>query len=138
VADTRRRRILRFFGPRGDLLAAEAPGITVYDAAGDVRFRTELDGFLDIAPVDDELWALAPARLTRLSARDGRVLGDEPVDYVEPGGRFLQSSIAPQLPVWHCALPVVVRAAPAGIEVPGPGGEHARHAQERLRVADPK
>jgi hypothetical protein len=123
VADTRRRRILRFFGPRGDLLAAEAPGITVYDAAGDVRFRTELAGFLDLASVGDELWALAPARLTRLSARDGRVLGSEPVDYVEPGGRFLQSSIAPQLPVWHCALPVVVSAAPARIGVPGPGGE---------------
>jgi hypothetical protein len=123
VADTRRRRILRFFGPRGDLLAAEAPGIAVYDAAGDVLFRTELDGFLDIAPVDRELWAIAPNRLTRLSARDGSVLGSERVEYIEPGGRFLQSSTAPQLPVWHCTLPVVVRVAPARIEVPEPGGE---------------
>jgi hypothetical protein len=114
---------LRFFGPRGDLLAAEAPGITVYDATGDVRFRVELDSFLDIAPVGDELWALAPGRLTRLSARDGSVVGSEPIDYLSPGGRFLQSSTAPQLPVWHCAEPVVVRAAPAGVEVPGPGGE---------------
>ena len=114
---------MRFFGPRGDLLAAEAPGITVYDATGDVRFRVELDGFLDIATVGDELWALAPGRLTRLSARDGSVLGSEPIDYLAPGGRFLQSSTAPQLPVWHCAEPVVVRAAPAGVEVPGPGGE---------------
>src|SRR6185369_7854470 len=70
VADPRRRRILRFFGPRGDLLAAEVPGIAVYDATGEVRFRTELDGFLDIAPVGDELWAIAPGRLVRLSARD--------------------------------------------------------------------
>jgi hypothetical protein len=112
---------LRFFGPRGDLLAAEAPGITVYDPAGNVRFRTELEGFLDIAPVGDELWALAPARLTRLSARDGSLLGADAIDYVDPGGRFLQSSIAPNLPVWHGARPVLVRAT--GLEVPGPGGE---------------
>ncbi len=123
MADPRRRRILRFFGPRGDLLAAEAPGIAVYDATGEVRFRTELDGFLDIAPVGDELWAIVPGRLVRLSARDGRVLGAEPMEYVEPGGRFLSSSTAAQLPVWHGAQPVVVRAAPARVEVPGPGGE---------------
>jgi hypothetical protein len=88
-----------------------------------VHFRTELEGFLDIAPVGNELWAMAPGRLTRLAARDGSVLGSEPIEYVEPGGRFLQSSIAPQLPVWHCAQPVAVRASPAGLEVPGPGGE---------------
>ncbi|HEU4734734.1 MAG TPA: ATP-binding protein [Kofleriaceae bacterium] len=119
----RRRRTLRFFGPRGDLLAAEAPAIAVYDPEGDVRFQVELDGFLDIAPVGDELWALAPGRLTRLSARDGSVLGAETIDYLAPGGRFLLSATAPRLPVWHCAEPVVVRAAPAGVEVPGPGGD---------------
>ncbi|MEJ7597127.1 MAG: ATP-binding protein [Kofleriaceae bacterium] len=119
-----RRRIVRFFGPRGDLLAAETPGIVVYDAAGDVRFRTEVeDGFLDVAPVEDELWVVSLGRLTRLSAKDGSVLGTEAMDYLDPAGRFLLSSTAPRLPVWHCSEPVVVRANPAGIEVPGPGGE---------------
>ena len=119
-----RRRIVRFFGPRGDLLAAETPGIVVYDAAGDIRFRTEVeDGFLDVAPVEDELWVVSLGRLTRLSAKDGSVLGTEAMDYVDPAGRFLLSSTAPRLPVWHCSEPVVVRARPAGIEVPGPGGE---------------
>jgi len=99
----RPRRILRFFGARQDLLAAEAPRITVYDPAGDVRFRTELEGFLDIAPVGDELWVMSPGRLTRLSARDGGLLASDVIDYVDPGGRFVQSSIAPQLPVWHGA-----------------------------------
>src|SRR5678816_2377093 len=119
----RQRRILRFFGSRQDLLAAEAPGIAVYDPAGNIRFRTELEGFLDVAPVGDELWAISPARLTRLSARDGSLLASDVLEYVDPAGRFLQSSIAPHLPVWHGARPVLVRAAPAGLEVPGPGGE---------------
>ncbi|HSR95963.1 MAG TPA: ATP-binding protein, partial [Kofleriaceae bacterium] len=119
----RQRRIIRFFGARGDLLAAEAPQITVYDPAGDVRFRTELEGFLDIVPVGEELWAMSAGRLTRLSARDGSLVASEVIDYVDPGGRFLQSSIAPHLPVWHGAQPVLVRATPAGVEVPGPGGE---------------
>ena len=114
---------MRFFGPRGHLLSAEAPHIAVYDTAGDVCLRAELAGFLDIAPVGDELWALSPGRLTRLSARDGTLIGSDVIEYVDPAGRFLQSSTAPQLPVWHCARPVVVRANPAGVEVPGPGGD---------------
>ena len=118
-----RRRIVRFFGPRGDLLAAEAPGIVVYDNAGDVRFRTELEDFLDIAPVENELWVASLGRLTRLSAKDGSVLGSETMDYLDPSGRFLLSSTAPRLPVWHCSQPVVVRANPAAVEVPGSGGE---------------
>jgi ATPase family associated with various cellular activities (AAA) len=123
VAADRRRRILRFFGPRGDLLAAEAPGLVVYEASGQVRIRTELDDFLDIVPVGDELWVVAPRRLIRLSARDGSQLASEPIEYLDPGGRFLQSSTAPQLPVWHGAQPVVIRSDPARTEVPGPGGE---------------
>jgi len=119
----RRRRILRFFGPRGDLLVAEAPGVVVYDASGQVRIRLELDDFLDIAAVGDELWVVAPRRLLRLSAKDGRELASEPLEYLDPGGRFLQSSTAPQLPVWHGAQPVLIRSGPARTEVPGPGGD---------------
>jgi hypothetical protein len=114
---------LRFFGPRGDLLAAEAPGLVVYDASGQVRIRTELPDFLDVAPVGDELWVVAPRRLIRLSARDGSQLTSEPIEYLDPGGRFLQSSTAPQLPVWHGTQPVLIRTGPARTEVPGPGGD---------------
>ena len=55
MASDRRRRILRFFGARGDLLAAESPGLVVYDSFGRERLRAEVDGFLDIAPVGDEV-----------------------------------------------------------------------------------
>jgi hypothetical protein len=114
---------LRFFGPRGDLLAAEAPGLVVYDASGHTRIRIEIGDFLDVAAVGDELWVVAPRQLIRLSARDGSELGREPIEYLDPGGRFLQSSTAPQLPVWHGAQPVLIRSGPARIETPGPGGE---------------
>jgi hypothetical protein len=123
VAADRRRRILRFFGPRGDLLAAEAPNIVVYDPAGTERFRAEVADFLDIAPVGDELWVAGATGLTRLATRDGRVLGSEPLDYLDPAGHFLVSATAPQLPVWHAAQPVVVRTQPGRTEVPGPGGD---------------
>jgi hypothetical protein len=113
---------LRFLGPRGDLLAAESPGLTVYDASGHVRVRIELD-FLDVVPVGDELWVAAPRHLIRLSARDGRERARDPVDYLDPDGRFLQSSTAPQIPVWHGAQPVAIRTDPVRTEVPGPGGE---------------
>ena len=121
MAETRRRRILRFFGP-GHLLVADAAGITLYEPSGDLRVRTTLDGILDVAVVGDELWALTPGQLTRLSVRDGEVLGAEPMEHLAPG-RVLQSSTAPQLPVWHAAQPAVIRIQPARTEVPGPGGE---------------
>jgi len=123
VGFDRRSRILRFFGPRGDLLAAEAPGIVVYDPAGNVRFRTEVEDFIDIAPVGDELWVVGPRRLTRLAIKDGRELGSEATSALDPNGHFLLSSTAPQLPVWHGAQPALVRLGPVRTEVPGPGGE---------------
>jgi hypothetical protein len=114
---------LRFFGARGDLLAAESPGLTVYDSFGRERLRTEVEGFIDIAPVGDELWVLTPGKLVRLSAVDGKQIAVEPLEYLDPGGRFLLSSSAPQLPVWHASQPMLLRAKPGRIEVPGPGGE---------------
>ncbi|MCX5742815.1 MAG: hypothetical protein NT062_09995, partial [Proteobacteria bacterium] len=69
------------------------------------------------------LWVVSPNRLTRLSLPDGAQQSSEPLDYLEPSGRFLISSTAPTLPVWHGLQPVLVRANPARIEVPGPGGE---------------
>jgi hypothetical protein len=110
-------------GPRGDLLAAEAPNIVVYDPSGNERFRSEVDDFLDIAPVGDELWVAGVSRLSRLAVRDGRLLGTEPLDYLDPAGRFLVSATCPTVPVWHAAQPVAVRRAPGRTEVPGPGGD---------------
>jgi hypothetical protein len=123
VASDRRRRILRFFGPRGDLLAAESSRITVFDSFGRERLRTEVEDLLDVAAVGDELWAVTTRALVRLSALDGRELASEPLEYLDPGGRILQSSTAPQLPVWHGARPALLRAQPARTEVPGPGGD---------------
>ncbi|MDQ3339217.1 MAG: ATP-binding protein [Myxococcota bacterium] len=122
MASDRRPRILRFFGPRGDLLAAESPGIVVYDGAGHVRFRVETHDFIDIAPVGEELWVVGTDRLTRLSVKDGRELGSEQAG-LDPSGRFLLSATAPQLPVWHMAQPQLLRASPFRAETPGPGGE---------------
>ena len=64
--------------------------------------------------------SMAPGRLIRLSARDGRELGSEPIEYLDPAGRFLQSSTAPQLPVWHGAQPVLIRSEPGADRGPGP------------------
>jgi len=122
VAADGTRRIVRFFGARGDLLVGDAPTIIVYDGAGQVRMRTEVEGLLDVVAVGDELWAITPHTLTRLSAKDGSVLAREPLEYLDPAGRFLQSSTAPHLPVWHGVDPVLLRANPARTEVPGPGG----------------
>jgi hypothetical protein len=95
----------------------------MYEPSGDLRVRTTLEGILDVAPVGDEIWALTPGRLTRLRVRDGDAVGSEAMEDLEPGGRVIQSSTAPQLPVWHCTTPVMIRSQPARLEVPGPGGE---------------
>ena len=117
------RRIVRFFGPRGDLLAAQSPYVTVYDAKGQVRMRAELDEFLDVVGVGDELWVMTTDHLVRVAASTGREIARERVGYVDPNGRFLVSSTAPQVPVWHGDSPQAVRVGPARLETIGPGGE---------------
>jgi hypothetical protein len=113
---------LRFFGPHGDLLATVGSAALVYDRGGHEKFRLKVDGLLDVAPVDDELWALAPGKLVRLSAKDGRELGSEKLEHLDPGGRLMLSATAP-IPVWHAARPLAIRAQPARTESPGPGGD---------------
>jgi hypothetical protein len=122
VGSDRRRRILRFFGARGDLLAAEAPNLVVYDAGGHERFRAEVPDFIDIAAVGEELWAVSPGLLTRLSIRTGERISEDKLEYLDPKGHFLVSTTAPTLPVWHADRPVVLRANPVRTEVPGPAG----------------
>ncbi|HEU4615448.1 MAG TPA: hypothetical protein VFS15_25310, partial [Kofleriaceae bacterium] len=117
------RRILRFFGSRGDLLAAESPGLVIYDSFGQERVRTAVEGMLDVATVDDEVWVVTPRALVRLSALDGCEFGTEPLDYLDPAGRVLQSSTAPQLPVWHAAQPMLLRARTSRVQVPEPAGD---------------
>ncbi|HEX4455060.1 MAG TPA: ATP-binding protein [Kofleriaceae bacterium] len=120
----RRRRVLRFFGPRGDLLAAEMPSVAVFDASGNEKFRVEIQGFLDVAPVPvgDELWVIFADRIERISAIDGRARGTERIDYLDPNGRILQSSTAPQIPIWHAARPSALRSTtppiPADVILP--------------------
>jgi hypothetical protein len=94
----------------------------VYDASGHERFRVDVEGLLDVAPVGSELWAIATGRLVRLSAIDGRELAVEKLEYLDPGGRLLLSSTAP-IPVWHAARPLAIRATPARTETPGPDAE---------------
>jgi hypothetical protein len=119
VAD---RPQLRFFGPRGDVLATIGATAAVYDAQGRERFRIEVDGLYDVAPVGDELWVLTDGRLVRLSAKDGHELASEKMDYLDRGGRLMLSATA-AIPVWHSAHPVAIRAQPARTESPGQGGE---------------
>ncbi|MBL0216522.1 MAG: hypothetical protein IPQ07_21895, partial [Myxococcales bacterium] len=119
----RRRRIVRFFGPRNEMLVAESPNLVLYDASGTLRFRTEVEDLLDVVAVGEELWAVSPGRVHRLALRDGHLISSEPIDALDATGRFMQSSTAPHLPVWHAAQPVWLRASPARIEIPGPGGE---------------
>jgi len=115
--------VLRFFGPQQDLLAAEAPLLAVYDANGTERFRVQIDGLLDATVVGTELWAILADKVVRMSARDGKTIATEPLGYLEPRGRLLISSTAPQIPVWHSDRPAALRMSPARTEVPGTGGD---------------
>ncbi len=103
-------------------MAAESPHIVVYDSTGHERFRTEIEEFTDVAGVGEEIWAVSPGQLTRISVKDGSQLGSAKLDYLDPAGRLLISATAPHLAVWHGAEPVLLTAT-GKTEIPGPGGE---------------
>ena len=114
-------------------MASDGPSLVIYDSSGNERYQTEVGEFLDVAAVGDEIWVMSTTALTRLQLRNGRQIAVEAIDYVDPAGRFLVSSTAPLLPVWHGERPVAIRLGPdpatpsstatAHTSVPGPGGD---------------
>ncbi|HEY5922362.1 MAG TPA: ATP-binding protein, partial [Kofleriaceae bacterium] len=110
------RRVVRFFGPRGDLLVADAGGVSVCDASGSLRFRVPLDGTLDAVAVGTELWVAARERLTRIAIASGEIVSSEAVSGIDAPGQFIQSRMVPTLPVWHGAVPLVISVGPGRAE----------------------
>src|SRR5205814_7331489 len=111
-------RVVRFFGPRGDLLIADTAGVSVCHASGSLRFRVAIDDVLDAVSVGNELWVAARDGLTRVAVADGAILSTERIPQLHPPGRFLQSSTLPAQPVWHGDLPHVISVAPGRAESP--------------------
>jgi hypothetical protein len=111
------RRVVRFFGPRGDLLVADAAGVTVCDASGSLRFRVAIEGALDAVAVGTELWVAARERLTRIAIASGEVVSTEAVSGIDAPGQFIQSRMVPNVPVWHgAAVPLVISVGPGRAE----------------------
>ena len=106
------RRVVRFFGPRGDLLVADPAGVSVCDASGSLRFRVAIDGVLDAIAVDSELWVAARERLTRVAIASGEIVATETILGIDAPGQFIQSRMVPAMPVWHGAVPLVISVGP--------------------------
>jgi hypothetical protein len=119
-------RVVRFLGPRGDLLIADSTGVSVCSASGSLRFRVAIDGVLDAVAVGAELWVAAREGLTRLAIADGALVATERIPDLHTAGRFMQSSTLPALPVWHGDAPRVISVAPGRAESPpGPAASVA-------------
>jgi hypothetical protein len=110
------RKVVRFFGPRNDLLVGDAEGVSVWDPAGSLRFRVAIDGVLDVVAVGEELWVAARERLTRVAIASGEIISTEAIAGIDAPGQFIQSSTVPTLPVWHGAVPRVISIGPARAE----------------------
>ena len=110
------RRVVRFFGERGDLLVADTTGVSVCDGTGALRFRVAIDGVLDAVAVGAELWVVARERLTRVAIASGEILSTEAVQGLVAPGHFLQSSTVPGLPVWQGSVPLAVSVGPGRAE----------------------
>jgi ATPase family associated with various cellular activities (AAA) len=114
-------RVVRFFGPRGDLLVADSAGVSVCNASGSLRFRVAIDGVLDAVAVGAEIWVATREALTRVAIAEGAILSVEHIPELHAPGRFLQSSTLPDQPVWHGDTPRVISVGPGRAEpTPGP------------------
>ena len=114
------RKVVRFFGQRGDLLVADPSGVSVCEASGALRFRVPLDGVLDAIAVGEELWVVARDGLVRVAVADGAVLSTQRIAGVGGFGKWLQSSTLPTVPVWLGSEPLAVSVSPGRAEPPGP------------------
>ncbi len=110
------RKVVRFFGPRGDLLVGDAGGVSVWEASGSLRFRAAIEGVLDVVAVGTQLWVATRDRLTCVAIASGELGTPESVVGIDAPGRFIQSSTVPMLPVWHGTVPRVISVAPARAE----------------------
>ncbi len=120
------RRVVRFFGQRGDLVVADATGVAVCDAHGGLRFRVAVDGVQDVVAVGSELWVVGRAGLTRLAIASADTIATERIPGLDGPGWFIQSSTVPTQPVWHGGdVPLVVSVAPGRAEPAGPGARIA-------------
>jgi hypothetical protein len=120
---------MRRLAPRFDLDAStlvtqRGESLVVYDVSGAVRWTAAVPQVLDFAPVGAEIWAVTSRQLTRFRSRDGSVIQEHAVDYIDPRGWILVSSAAPLLPVWHGTPVRALRIdAPVVVQPPGPDGE---------------
>ena len=112
------RRVVRFFGARGELLVADSAGVAVCNADGSLRYRVEIEGVLDAVAVGAELWVATRDGLTRVVIADARVVSSERIAGLHAPGRFLQSSTLPTQPVWHGDVPRVISVGPGHAEPP--------------------
>jgi hypothetical protein len=119
------RRVVRFFGRRGELVIGDGAGIAVCNASGSLRFRVAIDGVLDVVAVGAELWVAVHEGLLRLAIADGEILSTERIPGLYAPGRFIQSSTLPTQPVWHGEAPLVISVDPGRAESPGPGASIA-------------
>src|SRR4051812_30554361 len=102
------RKVVRFFGPQGDLVVADSAGVAVCNASGSLRFRVAIDGVRDVVAVGAELWVAAREGLLRLAIADGEIVSTERIPGLHAAGRFLQSSTLPAQPVWHGDVPLMI------------------------------
>ncbi len=114
------RRVVRFFGPRGELFVADTAGVAVCSADGSLRYRVEIDGVLDAVAVGPELWVATRQGLARINVSDAKVVATERIAGLHAPGRFIQSSTLPTQPVWHGDVPRVISVSP-GLAEPPPG-----------------
>ncbi|MEO7091748.1 MAG: hypothetical protein ABI175_00770, partial [Polyangiales bacterium] len=120
------RRVVRFFGARGELLVADAAGVAVCNADGSLRYRVDIDGVLDVVAVGTDLWVATRDGLTRITIADGKVAASERITGIHPPGRFIQSSTLLNQPVWHGDAPRVILTNPTRAESPpGPAASIA-------------
>ena len=119
------RRVVRFFGRRGDLLIADSAGVAVCNASGSLRFRVAIEGVIDVVAVGEELWVAVRESILRLAVADGELIATERVAGLLGPGRFMQSSTLPSQPVWHGTVPLAISVDPGRAESPGPAASVA-------------
>jgi hypothetical protein len=93
----------------------------LFDVSGDVRLEINAPELLDFGFVGGEVWLVHRGEIERVLVREGRSLGRQALEHLDPSGSLLIPGSTSKIPIWLGNPPrlLILRGGEISAEAPG-------------------